>query len=336
MPRPCKLTWLNAAAAALFVLLGTLLIPYAGLDADEALFTNPLYRSMGSDFELGVLHHKIPVMVIAYVGALKTALCWPMLHFFAPSMYAVRLPMVVVGAATIVLFFFLANQLAGPIAALAATLLLATDPIFLLSDTFDWGPVALEHLLLVAACLAMVRRHRVLASLLLGLALWNKATFIWALSGLIAAAGVAYWPESKRFLRDRRLLLRCGAAFLAGALPLLLFNLHRKAATLNASQGVSLQDFPAKAHQLRAALDGSGLFGFIAVEDDSAGVRSSLFLYAVVLAILSAPWWWRSPARRAGLFAIVFCAVTFLCMAFTRGAGTGIHHTVLLWPMPRW
>jgi hypothetical protein len=151
----------------------------------------------------------------------------------------------------------------------------------------------------------------------------------------MAAALVAYWPASKRFVSDRRLLLRCGVALLAGALPLILFNLHRSAATLHASQGISTEDLGAKVHQLRAALDGSGLFGYIAADDSTTPFRSSLFLYAVAFAILAAPWWWRSPGRRAGVFAIVFCAVTFLGMAFTRGAGTGIHHTVLLWPMPQ-
>ena len=153
-----------AGAAGLFLLLGILLIPRAGLEADEALFADPLYRSQGADFELGILHHKIPVMVISYIGTLKTALCWPALRIFAPSIYAVRLPMVLAGAATIVLFFFLARSLAGDAAAIIATALLATDPVFVLTDTFDFGPDALEHLLLVAACLAMVRRRPVCGS----------------------------------------------------------------------------------------------------------------------------------------------------------------------------
>jgi hypothetical protein len=343
-----KLIWPAAAAAALFILLGTLLIPRSGLDADEALFAGPLYRSLGADFEIHVLHHGIPVMVLWYIGTLKTAFCWPALHFLPPSLYALRLPAVLAGAATILLFFFFAESVAGGVAAACAAVLLATDPTFLLTDTFDWGPVALEHLLLIGGCLAMVRRHAALGAFLFGLALWNKATFVWALAGLVAAALIAYWPtvlsEARRFLADRRLLLRCATALLIGALPLILFNLHRRAATLNASQGISIQDFGAKVHQLRGALDGSGLFGYVAAEDGNTahprptnpifgrGFRSSLFPYAFVLAILAAPWW---PARRAGVFALAFCAVTFLVIAITRGAGTGIHHSVLLWPMPQ-
>jgi hypothetical protein len=45
--------------------------------------------------------------------------------------------------------------------------------------------------------------------------------------------------------------------------------------------------------------------------------------------------WWRSPGHSAALFAILCGCVTFLAMAVTRNAGMGIHHSVLLWPMPQ-
>jgi hypothetical protein len=346
--RNSRAIWIVIGAACLFILLGTLLIPRAGLEVDETLFTQPLYHRLSPDFELGILHHKVPVMIIAYIGTFKTLLCWPILRAGGPSVLAVRLPMVLVGAATILLFFFLADSLAGRAAAVVAAVLLATDPTFLLTDTFDWGPVALEHLLLVGGCLAMASRRAVLACFLFGLALWNKATFVWALSGLTVATLVAYWPECRERLRDRRLVISCALAFMAGALPLLLFNLHRTGATLRASNGISTQDVGAKLHQLRGALDGSGLFGYLAAEDwmtqqpklgaarrRLGGSRSSLFPYAVALAILAAPLWWPSRTRRAGVFALVFCAVTFVGMAVTRDGGTGIHHTVLLWPLPQ-
>jgi hypothetical protein len=346
--RNSRAIWIVIGAACLFILLGTLLIPRAGLEVDEALFTQPLYHRLSPDFELGVLHHKVPVMIIAYIGAFKTLLCWPILRLGGPSVFAVRLPMVLVGAATILLFFLFAESVVGRAAAVVAAVLLATDPTFLLTDTFDWGPVALEHLLLAAGCLAMASRRSALACFLFGLALWNKATFVWALSGLVVATLVAYWPECRQRLHDRRLVIRCALAFMAGALPLLLFNLHRPAATLRATNGVSTQDFGVKLHQLRGALDGSGLFGYLVAEDSMTeqpkllaarwrlgGSRSSLFPYAVALAIFAAPLWWQSRGQRAGVFALVFCTVTFLAMAVTRDGGTGIHHIVLLWPMPQ-
>jgi hypothetical protein len=69
--------WIVTGAACLFLLLGTLLIPRAGLEVDETLFAQPLYHRLSPDFELGILHHKVPMMIIAYIGAFKTLLCWP-------------------------------------------------------------------------------------------------------------------------------------------------------------------------------------------------------------------------------------------------------------------
>jgi hypothetical protein len=73
---------------------------------------------LSADFELGILHHKVPVMLIAYMGTFKTLLCWPILRVCGASAFTIRLPMVLVGAATILLFFFLSGSFAGRGAAL--------------------------------------------------------------------------------------------------------------------------------------------------------------------------------------------------------------------------
>jgi hypothetical protein len=43
------------------------------------------------------------------------------------------------------------------------------------------------------------------------------------------------------------------------------------------------------------------------------------------------PVWWRSRAAR---FSLVVVLVSWLLMAVTKGAGTFVHHAVLLWPFP--
>src|SRR5205814_5232527 len=96
---------------------------------------------------------------------------------------------------------------AGPSAAGAACGLLAADTLFLLTTCFDWGPVALQHLLLISALLSLVRFHqegqrRFLAAgfFLLGLGMWDKALFAWVLNG-VALATLAVYPKElwKRF-----------------------------------------------------------------------------------------------------------------------------------------
>lgn len=346
---------LVAAATLLFVFLGLLLIPYAGIEDDEAFFTRALYGPPIMDFSITAFHHVIPLMIWPYAGALKAWLYWPIFQVFGPNAYSFRIPIILAGAATILLFFRFAQHLAGPRAALVASLLLATDPSFLLTNTYDWGPVAMEHLLLMAGCVLVISKRPALGFFVFGLALWNKAVVVWALSGLAAAVAVAYLPELRRFLADRRIIARSAISLLAGALPLIIYNIHAPNATMKANIHPSIENFRAKVISLRITLDGSALWGVVVQPDWAENPKpprslparisrwirmrtgphhSDLFVYALIFSLLAAPLWWRSPARRAGLFAVVFLIVAFFAMAFTRYTGAA-HHIVLLWPMPQ-
>ncbi len=341
--------------ALLFVFLGFILIPYAGLEVDEVVFAAPLHGTPKYVFATHLLHHAIPLMVISYYGALKTWLYWPLLWIGSANVYAIRFPMVLAGAITIVIFYKWAGLLAGPRGALLAAILLATDPMFLLTDTFDWGPVALQHLLVVSGCLLIARGRLSWGAFLFGLALWNKAIFLWTLAGLGMAALLAFPAAVGTVLADWRRWTRALLAFALGALPLLYFNEKHPHST-SGNAAFSVENFPVKYQELRAAVDGSGLFGFLVAPDPEEHRREpqspqgraaswvsdrlgrhqkNLMPYAILIAASIVLLWWRAPGRRAALFAGVCGGVTFLAMAVTRDAGGSVHHTVLLWPMPQ-
>jgi len=341
--------------ALLFVGLGTILIPYAGLEADEVVFAAPLHGTTKYVFATHFLHHAIPLMVISYVGALKTWLYGPLLWIHSTSAYAIRFPMVLAGAITIVIFYEWAGVFAGPRGALFAAVLLATDPTFLLTDTFDWGPVALQHLLVVSGCFLIARGRLSWGAFLFGLALWNKAVFVWTLTGLGLAALVVLAAAVATVLADWRRWTRALLAFALGALPLLYFNVKHPHSTLGNAE-FSLKNFSVKHQELRSAIDGSGLFGFLVAPDSEQNRKepqslpgraaswisdrlgrheNNLMPYAILIAAVVILLRWRSPERRAALFAAVCGAGTFLAMALTRDAGGSIHHTVLVWPMPQ-
>lgn len=339
----------------MFLLLGTIFLPYAGIENDEVAFVSPIYfRAAESSLVLG--HHLFPLMIQSYAGTLKTVLYWPLIRNLPPSIFLVRFPMVLAGALTIFLFYEFASTVAGPLAALIGTVLLATDAIYLLTTTIDWGPVALQHLLMVAGCLAIVRHRPAWGFFLFGLAMWDKAVYVWALSGLTAGIAAVCIPQVRRYIPDRKTAMLAAAAFLIGASPFLYYNVSRPNATLSSNGHVSLADLSQKLTELRAAADGSGLFGYLVsdetspqpkpaytpqgraagwIRDHTGPHNSSYFWYAMLLSGLAAPLWWRSPSRRAAIFSIVFCVVTFAAMALTKGAGGAIHHTVLLWPFPQ-
>jgi hypothetical protein len=346
--------------------LSAMLIPYAGIQDDEALFASPLYYPLGRELQLRAFHHDVPLMIMSYLGTLKTMLYWRWLPLFGSSVWAVRLPMVFAGAIT-VFFFYRLILLSGPrsatrSAALAAGLgafLLATDPVFLMTNTFDWGPVALEHVLLVTGCFllaAFARKRTQIAYLaggffLFGLALWDKALFLWALSGITVAAVVVCWPEVRQCISRRNLAI-AAAGFILGALPFVLYNLRHSAATVGDNAHWETNRLPYKWLQLKNAANGTSLFGFIA-EEESRVVpkpamslrghaaswirhtfgehRESGFYYSFAVLLAAVPLWWRSrPAR----FSLVFLCVAWGLMAFTKDAGGAAHHDVLLWPFP--
>ena len=350
------------AACCLFILLAILVIPYAGIQADEALFSAPLFPHVINGLRLPWLPHHVPLMVMTYIGSLKTLLYWPIFRILGANIWTLRVPVVLLGAVTIFFFFNLADASAGRVAAAIAAFLLATDPVFLLTDTFDCGPVALEHAFLVTGCWLVYRfgskerrdaRIWDLAGgfLFWGLALWNKAIFIWALSGLIAAGVLVFWPEIRRWLKPRVVLI-AAAAFLCGALPLVIYNLTHRNATVRENAHLDPRSVPGKWIQVEDAANGSSLFGYMTGEESwpnpklpqslrgrvAVWIHNHLgehhitgFYYVFGALLLAAPWWWK---YRAARFSLVFMAVAWILMALTHDAGTSAHHVILLWPFP--
>src|SRR5690349_14336334 len=126
--------WPHILFPLLFFCLGWALLPYPGLQNDEVLFANALFHVPASDvFHLNVLHHQIPLMLLTYMGALKTWIYGPILALFPPSYLTVRLPVLFLGAFTIWLFVRLLGSVHGRRAAWIGGLLLATDTTFLLT-----------------------------------------------------------------------------------------------------------------------------------------------------------------------------------------------------------
>jgi hypothetical protein len=348
---------LGIAAALLHILLSLLLIPLAGIQDDEALFSVPFWQSLGRQFEIRAFHHSLPLMLISYLGTLKTALYWPLVKLGPANVWTIRIPMAVAGGLTILLLYKLLGRSSAPAAGIAC-FLLATDPTFLLTNTFDWGPVALEHLLLVAGIYATVRfvetkapRFLAISFFLLGLALWNKALFLWALGGATAGGLVSFSDQLRAAITWRN--LRIAAAFFAlGASPFILYNIRRSGATLGENAHLDTESFGRKWLQVRNALDGNALFAFIAEEDyveppktpsnaiaraafwihDHAGPnRATGFYYACGVLLLLGPLWWHS---RAAVFSLMFVVVAGALMILTKDAGGAAHHIVLLWPFP--
>ncbi len=354
----------DLGCAAVFVLLGWAFIHRTGLQTDEAMFASPLFREW-KFFSIPFGHKQIPIMNMPYNGALKTWLYAPLVLVWNPGAGLIRIPILLIGGATVVLFGALAQRL-GSRAAWIACLLVATDTSLLLTTVFDWGPVALQHLLMAAAMLLSVswfetkRTTRLAAAgFCCGLALWDKAVFVWILSGLLAGC-LVYLPELRRRLRWRAAAAAV-AAMGVGALPLIVYNLagQPKWGTIrlsNPKRGSDLKAaaFVQKFDVFRGTWDGSALFALVneskaprakgprtvvqrasfRLHEGTGARRRNYLMPALVAALLLIPLLWRTPARKAMCFCLIAMAVAWVHMA-VDGGGWSPHHVVLLWPLPQ-
>ena len=343
-----------------FALIGILLIPYAGIQADEALFADPIYRDWIPSHSLTIGGEQFPLMLMSYLGTLKTAVYSFLFNRWRPGVWSLRVPVLLLGAIGIVLFGRLLNRCCHRRAAILGCTLLAVDVTYLLTCVFDWGPVALQHLLLLGGLLLVLgfaqegsRIRLLLGFVLFGLAMWDKALATWWLAGL-GVATLAVFPREILTRVTWKNVLLAAAGFLLGALPLVIYNVQNPLATFSGNAKFSARDFSQKARVLQLTLQGDGLFGYLVREEEegplrppatvaerlSASVRDgigqhrrTLFLPLLLISLAAVPLWWRT-ARRQVLFALMFMSVTWLQMAFTIDAGGALHHTVLLYPFP--
>ncbi len=348
---------------AFFVSAGLLFLPYPGAQYDELLFLNGIVRPEVAESWVRLpWMGRVPTMQMEYLGTLKALVYAPVFRIWGLSDWTLRVPVLALGAASLLLFFLLLRRVGQPMAALAAAALLTTDACYLLTSVFDWGPVVLQHLCLTAGLYAMVRfSERWQAGWLFagaffaGLGVWDKALFLWILGGAAVGVALVFPREVARVARDRRLAGAAVLGFALGAAPFLHYNLKSGFRTFReTAKRDDLRNAFLKAVVLDRTLDGSGLFGYLVRESpegppadltesekvflglgERLGMpRRSWQAPLLALSLVAAPLLnWRARRRRLALWAAVAIAVAWAQMAWTRDAGGSVHHTILLWPL---
>ncbi len=357
---PTVKTWLGILSPlAVFLVLCCAILPYAGLQADEALFTEPLCTRLAREFRIRPIHFDIPLMLLSYLGTAKTWLYGLLFQFWRPSIWSVRLPVVFIGALTLLVWSLLAFRIAGRRLAIILCLILATDASFILTTTFDWGPVAIQHLAYASALLfAISGFHRKsplrfgIALFFIGLGMWDKALFIWMLSGAAIAVIVLFHRQVWSALTWRNLAAAV-LGFVLGASPLIVYNILNPLKTFRGNAVFSTDNLFIKTVIAKRTLDGSAYFAYLvndpgvpksrlprnALEHLSVAAaqtigehRSNLTAWALIASLAAVPLWWRN--RKIVFFALISIAVAWPQMLFVKDTGGSAHHVVLLWPLP--
>ncbi|MFN7994908.1 MAG: hypothetical protein U0Q18_14980 [Bryobacteraceae bacterium] len=349
------------SSTLLFFATGWAFVARAGIQTDEAMFAGPLFRSW-QFYSIRISGREIPMMVMSYVGCLKTWLYAPFLGRISPSAAAIRLPAVILGALTVLIFGSLLKRLHSGRAAGIGALLLATDTSFVLATTYDWGPVALQHLLFVTVIYLGVvwfQSNRPLflaeAAFCCGLGLWDKAVFASVLAGLFV--GVMPFAMTIRRQLSWNVAVLTFAGFCAGCAPLIAYNVYSEPrwATFRSGpeRGAGISDASRKFRILESVVDGSALFGFLVNEsaaqpaapqsiEENLSVaihgrfgehRNNLMVPAIISALLLSLLLCKNQRYTSLFFSAIATVVAWVSMVVAGGGGS-THHAILLWPLP--
>lgn len=362
MPRRTAIVFAAALLlCAIFFAEGFIFIRQAGLQEDEVQFVAAILPPLvGRQFvEIG--GRVVPLMIATYAGGLKALVYMGIFSVWPPDAWSLRIPMLLTGTLTVFLFFVFFRMVMGDLAALIATTLLVADPVFLILTVLDSGIVTVQHFLLAAALPLFVRFHRTgrravlaLACFLCGLALWDKATFVWVLAGL-GSGLLAVFPRAIRPHLTAGRILVAFVFVLLGALPLIYYT---ATTPRDAASGMGGFETPTlqKLRILIKTLDGSSLFGFVTRDPviaeqrpaETGLERAAAWLsnaaghpwhdglpWAALASAGLIPFLGPGPVRRLMLFCVVAFAAGWLVMLPFAMGGGGSHHVILLWPLPQ-
>ena len=331
-----------------------------GIFEIEALFGAALWQPYGS-YDATIGQYRLPLMLMFHYGALKAWLYGPLFEVVDPSLVALRLPAALLGALTVWLTFKFVEDAAGRLPALISSILLAADPLFILTTTLDWGAGTFQHIFFVLGLSLILRFCRVghplsvfFAFFSFGLGLWDKVLFAWNLVGAALAVAVTY----PRVLLEKvrlRLLAVAAVGLFVGAAPLIVYNVDHPFATFQGNVRYSTESIETKLRVMYHTLAGSGLFGWLTSIDPpprtgvptNAVDRASVWLAnwtnfptrtimpIVLLGSLLASYVSRkTPSGRFLQFLFITMSASWLQMAFNAGTGGAVHHAILLWPLP--
>src|SRR4051812_4395697 len=338
-----------------FFLMGLAFLPRLGFEYDEVMFVPLIFHPDRSLFVARIWHHFVPLMQMSYIGALKTWLYWPLIKLWHPGVYSVRLPVLILATFTVFLVAETVRRRGSRQAAIFTGALLATDINFLLGSTFDWGPVVIQNFLLsLALYLILVRRKTIfgfpLAAFALGLALWDKAIFLWIFIGLCVSGAVFGFGALRREATLKK-LVAVAIAFTVAIYPLIVYNVKRRNQTLGNNAHFTFAEVRPKFTFVRIALNGQAFKDFFA--DQSApdlrdarrtptpngdlppkfsGTPSNWRFLSFTCLVLAGVACARRDKRRLILWLACAVVLAWVQSAMTKGAGGFVHHVVIFFP----
>src|SRR5256886_13973673 len=136
---------LAITAACIFIFLAAYRIELPGLYMNELDFVNAAQGAPDNTMiymRLG----PVPLLVFPYIGALKAWIYTPIFRLFGVSALTIRLPVILIAAVTLLIFYRAMRRNLGAIWAAIVVWIMAVDPANLFPSRADWGPTLLIYL----------------------------------------------------------------------------------------------------------------------------------------------------------------------------------------------
>ena len=316
------------------VFLACLKIDRPGLYYDELLFVNAATGAK-TNIYVSTRIFGIPVLLMKYIGALKSWIYFPIFSLLPVNAWTVRLPAILIGLAGALWLVTALWRSFGPATGIAGAVMILLDPTILMHSRLDWGPNALMFFfrgLVVLALMEWIRtRHHKwiwLAIISMMLGIFDKLNFIWFAYAATGALVLFYKDRLLDFAHTRPR----HAALAGGLLSATLITATIRAVHLAVHTDTTWsQRLPYAALLIRMTLCGGGALDFVS----HFGLRVEQWFWSGYLPVIAVALFGirpllRLPAQRRlnGWLITLFSLVT-AAFVLTKTA-TGTHHSSML------
>lgn len=172
-----------------------------GANYDELLFVNATQRI--DETFIYKKYQEVPVMLMSYIGALKSYIYTPIFGLFGVSLESIRIPIFILGICSLGLLYLLLKRVFNRSHAILVTFIIGFNPHVLYQLRIDVGPVVLEFFFFICLLFmtyvylnkdALSRTEKFLQvpfiywlffSIICLLGVFNKLHFIWIVNSFI-------------------------------------------------------------------------------------------------------------------------------------------------------
>jgi 4-amino-4-deoxy-L-arabinose transferase-like glycosyltransferase len=299
-----------AVPARLWGFIGVLLLARLGLAAyaierpglqyDEVIFVNAGNERIGDSF----IHERllgVPVMLMSYIGALKSWIYTPVFELFGVSPGTIRGPAVALTTVGLVCLFAGVRRLLGTTVALVALVLVAVDNSVFWMTRDDVGPSAIEFTLKCLAILLGARaiarrrpRDAVLLAVVLALGVFNKLNFVWAVNAAAAISVVMAVAARDSLRTDRGAWIAWGGALAAIYLAFGAYVLSAEVSTGSEVSDLLAHTWTSFRMQMPRVLSGTWFYGYALAPLDGREwmglLLAGMFTAGAVVALVRRRW----------------------------------------------